>query len=526
MRQPTTGLLALMCPFMLTDCVAYSLAQQQLPRIEVSDNDRFLQTTDGEPFFWLGDTAWWIWRLDPAEVDQYMANRAAKGFTVVQGPVLLNELDNYAGVSNANPVQPSEAWFSHIDTIITAAEQHGLYIAPVLAWGYDEAILTESIAYDWGFYVGDRYKNRTNIAAFVVAGEFNHPEANVALWTALAQGLQDGLGTSEVLLSALPRWFGGYSGQTSSASLHDQPWLAFNMHQSSIYGDCTNDPANSRYIGTHNWLLAEHDYPLVPTKPLVDAEPSYEQQPVSAASCDFNPQRWPAFGTRRRAYWSTFAGAFGHTYGANGVFQFHQEDDPMKVWAPIDYWNVAIDYPGAFHAGYLRALIESRPFLTRIPGQDFLIAPIDDDVPTHVHATRDELGRYAMVYIPGADRDVTVNMDLITGTTARAWWFSPIGVRATVIGDYDSAGTRTFSTPGEGEDWVLVVDDVAQNFPPPGSRRIEETPGDVTGDGLVNPQDLAALLAQWGPCAGCAADLDGDGTVGSADMAELLANWS
>jgi WD40 repeat protein len=58
-------------------------------------------------------------------------------------------------------------------------------------------------------------------------------------------------------------------------------------------------------------------------------------------------------------------------------------------------------------------------------------------------------------------------------------------------------------------------------------------PGDLTGDGMVGPDDLAELLAQWGPCAKgdpCPADIapvpDGDGMVGPADLAELLANWT
>jgi len=51
-------------------------------------------------------------------------------------------------------------------------------------------------------------------------------------------------------------------------------------------------------------------------------------------------------------------------------------------------------------------------------------------------------------------------------------------------------------------------------------------PGDIDGDGRVGPQDLAALLAAWGRCSGCAADLDGDGFVGSTDVALLLNAWS
>jgi hypothetical protein len=522
--QPATRLLSFMSPLMLAGFEATALAQQ-LPRIRVSDNNRYLQTADGEPFFWLGDTAWWLFRLDPSEVEQYMTDRAAKGFTVIQGPVLLIELENYEGETNFDPSEPNEQWLEHIDTIIAEAEEQGLYIAPVLAWGDNESILDESSAYDWGHVIGDRYKDRTNIAAFIVAGEYNYPEANVQLWTSLAEGLEAGLDSADVMFAAFPRWFGGYSGQTTSASLHDQPWQAFNAHQSSFYGDCTNDPGSQRYIGTHNWLLAENDYALTPSKPMFDSEATYEAQGLDHPSCDFNDDAWDAFGCRRRAYWSVFAGAFGHTYGANGVFQFNQADDPIDIWSPPDYWDVAIDYPGASQMQHLRALIESRPFFTRIPGQDFVISPADDDVPTHMHATRDSSGRYAMVYIPGADRDVTVNMGLITGSTARAWWYSPVNGASSIIGEYSSSGSRTFSTPSDGDDWILLVDDLNQGYGPPGGNLGDVVAGDATGDGVVDSLDFAEVLAQWGPCNSCSADFNVDESVDSADIAILLSNW-
>jgi hypothetical protein len=49
--------------------------------------------------------------------------------------------------------------------------------------------------------------------------------------------------------------------------------------------------------------------------------------------------------------------------------------------------------------------------------------------------------------------------------------------------------------------------------------------GDIDGDGTVGGDNLGLLLANWGPCVGCAADLDGDGEVGGSDLGLLLANW-
>ena len=60
-----------------------------MPRLFVSDNKRFLQTSDGKPFFWLGDTAWLLFKsLDRADAERYLDDRQKKGFNVVQVMVL------------------------------------------------------------------------------------------------------------------------------------------------------------------------------------------------------------------------------------------------------------------------------------------------------------------------------------------------------------------------------------------------------------------------------------------------------
>jgi hypothetical protein len=52
-----------------------------------------------------------------------------------------------------------------------------------------------------------------------------------------------------------------------------------------------------------------------------------------------------------------------------------------------------------------------------------------------------------------------------------------------------------------------------------------QTPGDVTGDQIVNMLDLLEVLASWGACAGCPADLNGDAVVDLADLLLVLSNW-
>jgi hypothetical protein len=139
-------------------------------------------------------------------------------------------------------------------------------------------------------------------------------------------------------------------------------------------------------------------------------------------------------------------------------------------------WFEAIDQPGAGQMQFGRRLIESRPFLTRIPDDTVIVAA---SVPTSAPgagryrfvATRDEAGAYAMVYA-AAGRAFKVQMDRITGAKVKAWWFNPRNGQATPIGEFANSGERAFTPPDAGEhlDWVLVLDDAAKQYPPPGAR--------------------------------------------------------
>ena len=45
---------------------------EPLPKLKVSENHRFLVTESGQPFFWLGDTAWELFhRLTREDAEHY-----------------------------------------------------------------------------------------------------------------------------------------------------------------------------------------------------------------------------------------------------------------------------------------------------------------------------------------------------------------------------------------------------------------------------------------------------------------------
>jgi len=53
-------------------------------------------------------------------------------------------------------------------------------------------------------------------------------------------------------------------------------------------------------------------------------------------------------------------------------------------------------------------------------------------------------------------------------------------------------------------------------------------PGDVTGDGLVNIDDLVEVITAWGVCgnpSNCPADQNGSGAVNIDDLVLVITNW-
>ncbi len=122
------------------------------------------------------------------------------------------------------------------------------------------------------------------------------------------------------------------------------------------------------------------DYNLEPAKPVMDAEPIYEDHPIN-----FNPDKngySVAADVRRPFYWDLFSGAFGHTYGHHSVWQMYAPGrEPVN--RPLMPWYEAIDQPGAGQMIYGRLLMESRPFLTRIPDNSIIVT---DRVPSPFRA--------------------------------------------------------------------------------------------------------------------------------------------
>src|SRR5438132_13199018 len=93
-------------------------------KLRVSQNGRYFVDQGGKPFFYLGDTCWLLFqRPNREELDEYLRDRAAKGFTVIQAYVLRGlgkkHPDGNASLLAATPLidrdptRPNEEFFQN-----------------------------------------------------------------------------------------------------------------------------------------------------------------------------------------------------------------------------------------------------------------------------------------------------------------------------------------------------------------------------------------------------------------------------
>jgi hypothetical protein len=442
-------------------------ADVNVQRLRVSDNGRYLEYDDGRPFFYLGDTAWELFhRLNRQEAAAYLENRARKGFTVIQA-VLLAELDGLRtpNAYGAFPLhdddlgKPNPAYFEHVDHIVDQAARCGLFMGVLPAWGDKwkldaegrPGIFNLQTADVYGRFLGQRYRDKPVV--WILGGDRNiEDEQELAVIESLAHGLRQGSDNAH-LLTYHPRGPG-----QSSDYVHHAEWLDFNMFQSS---HAARDHDNG--------LFAEHDLALEPPKPTLDGEPRYETIPVGFYYANVaRNQRFDAYDVRQAAYWSLLAGACGHTYGNNNVWQMWQPGRKRLIEACVP-WYEALDHPGAFQMGHLRRLFESRPFQKLVPDQTIVLdGPRSGGAKIRVARAAD--GTFAFVYSPRGE-PFTIHMRVVDAPRVQATWFDPRYGITEPIHTTDSPGIQTFTPPtsGRGCDWLLVLDDPAQSFPLPGA---------------------------------------------------------
>ncbi len=444
-------------------------ATGSLSPLRVSPDGRALVRADGQPFFWIGDTAWELFsKLTREEVQHYLATRRAQGFNVLQAIILPYHGHHTANRYNEMPfvsvspeeLVPNETYFQHADWLLDRAQENGFYVVVFPAWRYFwremprqtsyKPILTPENTRRYAEFLARRYKDRAGVLWGLGGDQLPEGEHEHAIIEAFAAGLRAGGASHPITYHP--------GGRKSSAEhFHGTSWLDFNMIQSGHRTD--HSPGD----------LIGADWARQPARPVLDGESIYEDIPIPLWQRRPNnlKPRATAYHLRRAAYSALFSGAFGYTYGANAVFQFYQGGD--DIYFPSANWREALHFPAARQVRHLRRLMESRPQTGRIPDQSLLASdPVAGS--DRVTSTRAKDGSYALIYTAGG-KPFTVRLETLSGPTLSASWYSPRTGDVQSAGRFPKKGERTFTPPSNEveNDWVLVLDDETRRFPAPGN---------------------------------------------------------
>lgn len=419
--------------------------------LQVSENGRYLQTIEGAPFLYIGDTAWELFhRLNREEAEAYLKNRAEKGFTVIQA-VVLAELDGLHSPNpygstplvDNDPTRPKEAYFEHVDFIVNKAEELGLMIGMLptwgdkfnLKWGVGPEIFTKENAHAFGEFLGNRYQDKPII--WILGGDRSPEEAeDFDIIRAMAAGLHAGDGGTH-LMTYHPQ-----GGQQSFDFFAEDEWIDFHMYQSGHGGR-----------GGKNYQVTSEGYTLTPIKPVLDGEPNYEDHPIN-----WRPENgwFDEFDTRRAAWWSFLAGACGHSYGNHNIWQMWTPDRSPVSQARTP-WYSALDHPGAFQMGYMATFLKSIAWETLEPFQP-LIASGPNTEGKDLRAAMSHNKDMALVYAPWGST-FSLHMSHLKEGSYQVNWVNPrIGEQIHAIPVLHTGQIIKFDPPAdeqEGNDWVL-----------------------------------------------------------------------
>jgi hypothetical protein len=394
----------------------------QVAPLRISENGRHFLDRKGQPFFWLGDTLWHLYRsFSPADVRAILQDRKEKGFSVVLVMLIGYEPDpkpNLAGELpwlDSDPARPNERYFEHVDAAMQVAceldfvQVLGVYHKTQDRF-YDPARARQSAR-----WIAARYRDVPHIIWSM------YPEAKrqyLPVVRAIAEGLREGdRGAHWITVHPDP-------SPQSSSFLHQESWLAFNMLQTCVDIEQV-------------YAMTAADYAFTPIKPAVMAEGGYE-------GVEFGRQITPR-DVRRQAYWTYLAGGH-HVYGNN------------DNWQAPERWRDWLLSPGSSHLRVFRDVITSlKRWWEVIPNQSIIWRGIGGGVELNA-AAHSLAADWALAYL-SSSCTAAIRMDRIkTSDSVGAAWIDPRSGERRRAGTFRYADVPEFTTPDGWEDALLLLE--------------------------------------------------------------------
>jgi hypothetical protein len=408
----------------------------------LSVKDGKLTTSSGEPFLITGDSPWsLIVGPDKGGIDKYLESRKKMGVN----SLIMNLVEHYYnGPEDANGnlpflvkgdfSTPNPDYFDNADYVIEKAGELGMEVFLFPAYlGYDdggsheEGWYTEvnangpSKMYQYGKFLGQRYKNHDNII-WVMGGDCA-PGNAIDEIREMVRGIEETAG-SQLFTVHNGRYQSGleaYSGEK---------WIDLNTTYAS-------ESTTAFYLKSD----FQRNYPFY------FFEGTYENLGATPAQL------------RGQMYLPVLMGANGSFFGNYPLFNFSTGWDHPEV----------LESQGSKDLQRSGEFFRSRAWHKLIPDLNHTLLTRgygDISNSSYGAAALTVDGSSAIIYIP-ENRELTVNLTLITGTQTHVWWYQPSTGNVSDANLVSDSPSQTFTPPSSG-DWLLVLDDANKKLESPG----------------------------------------------------------
>jgi hypothetical protein len=341
---------------------------------------------------------------------------------------------------------PNDAYFSKYDAAIASAASYGMvmFLNPIEtgSWLITLRNNGSTKAFDYGVYVGNRYKNAPNIVWLhgndYYCGSSSSNDVLVAqVMAGIASVDSNHLQTVEAGSSTFVQ--GGDAHAWSNMCAAFTPYIGANLAYT--------------WAPTYNVNLLA--YNSSPTMPVVLGEANYEFENLTG---EF-PGETGAYILRMTAYWALTSGAAGYLYGNH------------YVWTSLWSSSGNLDSRGAAQIPYINTLFTAVQWWNLVPDQTHVIVTAgygtyttgNSNLYNETYCSTAWItdGTASITYCPKHTM-LTVAMNRFSGAVTARWYDPSAGTYQTIAGSpFANTATHKFAMPGNNSDgdpdWVLVL---------------------------------------------------------------------
>jgi hypothetical protein len=419
-------------------------------KLSISESGTHFVTEQGEPFFFLADTAWnAALHGDTDDWELYCETRAKQGFTVIQFVASLwrgcktPRHGRLFEEHDGSVVYDENAW-RKMGEFLSIVVKHGMVPAPVMVWrnNPDESIFqfSEETCIAAGRRMLDEWEQYNPL--WILGGDGDYRSADeVRYWKNIGRGIfhdhPDALATM-------------HPGGTTwiCDNFRDEPWYRFAGIQSG-HGSADYD---IQFLLQGPYTSRWRDFGM----PLLNLECNYE-----FAKSYHEDLFFTAYHVRRASWWSLLgAPTAGVTYGSNTIWIWPMSDHELAEghgpgW-PADHWKTGLDTEG------VRNMQTTKEILQRLRWYELRPAPQVLDVQpgwsqplSFVKAAATESMETVVLYVPRQVPRIELSGVQITPRHKGVW------VNPRTGGEHPAPLDRTIgrvvAQPPSHEDWLLVL---------------------------------------------------------------------